>query len=214
MNRNRQKYFVFTEIMQNQWDNTTLDEFVKIREVLSDTGRTKEDKMIGLAAIVQGVSEDTILTMPLAEVEPIFARVQGLDNPPQRGKIRRQYQVGKWALKTADAKTMSVAQWIDFQNYYRADFDKHLKDILSVALVPIGKTYNEGYDIEELKVALGGMYVKDALAVCFFFQRRWLRSMRHTLSYWVGWTTLKGNRELRNKALRLRKEVSDLLRSL
>lgn len=214
MHIKRTKYLVFLEIMRNEWDNITLEQFAQIRAVFADKGKSEEDKMVSLAAIVQGCDEDTILDMPLDKVRPIFARVQGLDNKPQRSKIRKHYQVGKWALLLTEADKMTVSQWIDFQNYYREDIDNHLEDILSVALVPIGKRYNEGYDIKELKEAIKGMPVCDALAVCFFFQKKWLKSMRFILTYLVGWTTMKGEKELRRKALETRREISAMLHSL
>lgn len=200
--------------MANEWNNITLEEFVKIRAVLGDKEKDHEDKMIALAAIVQGVDEETILTMPLDRVQPIFARVQDLEEKPQAGKARKMYQVGKWSLRLTTAKDMTVAQWIDIQNYYREDMEKHLADILSVALVPVGKTYNEGYDIDELKAALWDMPVCDALGVCFFFQRRWLKSTRRTLNCLVGWSALKGQKELKRKSLELRRQVSAMMRSL
>lgn len=200
--------------MTSEWEHITLDEFVQIRAVLGDQGRTQEEKMVGLAAVVEGVSEDTILNMPLPKVQPVFARVRGLDSLPPRSKARRQYQVGGWSLRVSEAQDMSVAQWIDFQNYYREDFEKHLKDILSVALVPLGKTYNEGYDMGKLKGDLGGMRIGDALAVCFFFQKRWLRSTERTLNYWVGLTWMRRQKVLTRAALALRREVSAMRRSL
>lgn len=214
MNEKHTKYFVFTEIMENRWNNTTLAEFVKIRAILGDAERSHEDKLIALAALIQGVDEETILTMPLDRVEPVFEAVQQLNEPPKRSRIRSHYQAGRWALKVTEAKDMTVAQWIDFQNYYRDDMEKHLADILSVALVPVGKKYNEGYDIDALKAALWDMPVGDALAVCFFFQKKWLKSMRRTLSCLAGWTAVKGQRELKETALRLRTEISAMLRSL
>ena len=92
--------------------------------------------------------------------------------------------------------------------------ERHLADILSVALVPVGKKYNEGYEIEGLKADLWSMNVGDALAVCFFFQRKWLRSMRRTLNYLAGRMWMKGQTEMRLKAVRYSREVSDMLRSL
>ncbi len=200
--------------MKSGWDNITLEEFTKIRGILRDSGRNEEDKMVAMAAVLQGVSEDTILDMPLEDVAPVFQMVRELDGMPRRGKIRKHYQVGRWSLKVADGKEINVAQWIDFQNYYREDMEEHLADILSVALVPVGKKYNEGYDIEDLKADLWKMSIPDALAVCFFFQRRWLRSMRRTLNYWAGLMWIKGQKEMRRRAVKYSREVSAILRSL
>ena len=208
---------LFYEKMENQWNNITLEEFGRIQAVLKDEGRSAEDRMIALAAIVQGTDEDTILNMPLDEVRPVFALVQGLDTQPKPSRIRKNYNVGRWRLRVAETKDLSVAQWVDYQNYARAGFEEHTADILSVALVPMGKTYNEGYDIDALKQDLRQMPVCDALAVCFFFQRRYLKSMRRTLNCLAGLATVKKGKEwkrLREKALREKREVSALLRSL
>lgn len=198
----------------NAWNNVTLSEFAQIRAILADEGRTQEDKMIALAAVMQGVDEDTILTMPLDKVQPVFDLVRGLNEKPQHSKVRRSYHLGKWDLVTTD-RQMTVAQWIDFQNFAREDFESHLVDILSVVLVPVGKTYNEGYDMAQLKKDLEGMAIGDALAVCFFFQRKFLKSIKRTLTFLVGATRLKKEtRPLTKICLKLRRETSAMLHSL
>lgn len=200
--------------MKEAWNYISLDEFAKIRAIINDSGRSTEDKQISLAALLQGVDEDTILNMPLAQVQPIFARAMELNEQPQKARPKKVYQVAGWTLCLTEGKDISVAQWVDFQNYGK-DMDNHLADMLSVVLVPKGKTYNEGYDIDKLKADLGAhMSVPEALGVCFFFRRRWLKSTQRTLNFLVGWTTLKGQKELRRKAMKLQREVSDMLRSL
>lgn len=202
--------------MKQVWDNISLGEFAEVRAILADEGRSNEDKQIALAALLQGVSEDELLNMPLDEAREAFTLASSLNTPPQRTRLRQYYQVGAWTLKATQAKDMSVAQWVDFQTYAR-DMERNMVDVLSVALVPTGKTYNTGYNIDKLKDDLRSkMMVPDALAVCFFFQKRWLRSMQRNLNYLVGWTTLKGKKAktLQRKALTLQAEISRLIRSL
>ena len=136
--------------MQNQWEHITVEDFVKIRAILSDTKTAQEDKMVSLAAIVQGVSEETILNLPLSQAQPVFDAVWGLNEHPKRSKYRSEYSFKGWRLKVADTRDMSVAQWVDFQTYGK-DTEKYLLDILSCALVPKGKKYNDGYDIGKLR---------------------------------------------------------------
>lgn len=201
--------------MSNTWEHITVSEFVKIRAIL-DEERDEEDKMISLAALLLGVDEDTILSMPLEKAHKAFELVHGLDSKPQRSKIRKHYTLKGWSLDCIDSTKMTVAQWVDFQTYGK-DMDKHMVEILSCALVPHGKKYNEGYDMEKLKKDLGDMPIGDALAVCFFFQRRWLKSMRRTLTFLVGWMRLKKGPEAkaeRKRALELRRLVSAMLSSL
>ena len=202
--------------MEQVWDNISVGEFAEIRTVLNDTERTAEDKQIAIAALLQGVSEDELLTMPLDEAREAFALANSLDTPPKRSRIRRLYQVGAWTLRATESKDMTVAQWVDFQTFGR-DMEKNLVEILSVALVPNGKIYNTGYDIEALKNDIRNkMMIPDAMAVCFFFQRKWLKSMQRSLNFLVGWTTLKGKKgkELNSKARQTQAEVYRLLRSL
>lgn len=203
--------------MDNLWNQITLNEFSQIRDILADESRDAEDRMVSLAAVVQGVSEEEILTMPLDEVSPVFDLVGQLDSKPTPSRLREIYKVGTWTLRTTDKK-MTLAQWLDFQNYMRAGGDRYA-DILSVVLVPVGKSYNEDYDMAALKSALGQMSVADALAVCFFFQRKYLRSMRRILTFLVGAMKLKkGDRKVKKalikEALKVRRQVSDMLRSL
>lgn len=207
--------YIITE-MKNQWNNITIDEFAQIRAVLTDKGSNQEEKMIRLAAIVKGVSEDTILNLPLAQAQEVFAQVWELNEMPHRNKVCKTYEIGGWKLHLTTKEKMSVAQWVDFQNYYREDFEGHLPEILSVALVPEGKKYNEGYDIGALIQTLRAFPVCDALAVCFFFQKKYLKSMQRTLTYLVGWSSLKGKkgRQIRQAALQTRRQVSDILHSL
>lgn len=200
--------------MEQLWNNISVGEFAEIRTILKDTERSVEDKQVALAAVVQGVTEDELLNMPLAEAAKAFALIGGLDTPPKRSRIRKLYKVGGWVLRVTEAGDMTVAQWVDFQSYGR-DMEENLVDILSVALVPDKMTYNEGYNMAELKADLRTkMMIPDALAVCFFFQQRWLKLMLRSLNYLVGQATLKGWTEQRKKALKVRREVSAMLRSL
>ena len=200
--------------MEQVWDNISVGEFVEIRTILADESRNAEDKQIAIAALLQGISEDELLNMPLDEAREAFALANSLDSPPKRSRIRQLYRVGAWTLRATEAKDMTVAQWVDFQTFGR-DMEKNIVEILSVALVPDKKTYNTGYDIEALKRDIRNkMMLPDALAVCFFFQRRWLKSMQRSLTYLVGWSSLKGWKEQKKKALQSRREVSAMLRSL
>lgn len=202
--------------MEQLWDNISVGEFLDLRTIIADEGRSAEDRQIAIAALLQGVSEDELLTMPLDEAREAFALANSLDTPPKRSRIRRLYQVGAWTLRATESKDMTVAQWVDFQTFGR-DMEKNIVEVLSVALVPNGKTYNEGYDIETLKRDIRNkMMIPDALAVCFFFQRKWLKSMQRNLNFLVGWTMLKGKKakELNGKARQIQAEVYRLLRSL
>lgn len=198
--------------MENAWEHITLNQFKAIRAV-TESDKSGEDKLIAYASVLSGLTEDEILRMPFAQVAPLFEKVRGLDNPPKRGRVRKIYKIKGWELCLTDATRLSVAQWIDYQSFAK-DLDKYMVELASVVLVPKGKTYNEGYDMKALQRDLGEMEISDALSVCFFFQKRWLKSMRITLTFLVGKAIQMKNKEMRQRALEVRKEVSALLSSL
>lgn len=204
--------------MGNIYANMSLGQFTQVRDILKSE-RTADEKMIAMSALLQGISEDELLDMPIAEARQVFQVLDGLDQPPKAAKIRKKYQVGEWILRVSDVQDTCVAQWIDYQQYARMGKDEHMADILSVALVPDGKKYNEDYDIVKLKAdILEHMSIADALAVCFFFQRKYLRSMKRILDYLLGWSQIKlkgeERKEIRRRTLKVRREVSAMLHSL
>lgn len=200
--------------MEN-WREISVNQFKKIRKVMEENKHNPEDysTLLSLASILSGKSEEEILNTPLAEVQPYFSQVWELDTPPKRSRLKKNYKVGEWELTVTDATKLNVAQWIDFQTFSK-DFFGNMIQLLSVVLVPKGKNYNEDYDMSELQSALGEMKIPDAMAVCFFFQKRWLKSMRTTLTFLVGMGYRKKNKELMQRAIAVRKEVSVLLSSL
>lgn len=204
--------------MGNIYQHITLGQFAQIRAI-SESDKAPEDKMVAMAALLQGISEDELLDMPLEKAQEVFRVMEGLDEPPKAARVKKKYQVGAWKLRVCDLQDLCVAQWVDFQQYGRLKAEDHLADTLSVALVPEGKKYNEGYDMAELKKALREkMSVADGLAVCFFFQRRYLKSMRRTLNSLLGAVSLKMRGEerkvLTQRIVEVQREISGMLRSL
>lgn len=72
-----------------------------------------------------------------------------------------------------DIKDLTTGQYIDYQTYMQDNEDfKNLAKVLSVFIVPKGKTYNEGYDVEDVIRELDEhLSIQIALGVCFFFGR-------------------------------------------
>lgn len=63
----------------------------------------------------------------------------------------------------------TVAQYMDFTNYIRREAT--LTDLLTVVVVPEGKTYAEGYDMQQAREDIGTMPLVGAFAVIGFFAR-------------------------------------------
>lgn len=84
----------------------------------------------------------------------------------------------------------TVAQYTDLTNYLKREGEgkARLVDLLAVVVVPEGKMYNEGYDLEQAKADLGELPVTAAFAVVGFFARwstasikTFLRCLTHSM---------------------------------
>ena len=195
------------------WDGVTVEQFVEVRKILKESTLNPEECMIAVAAELAGVTYEELLNMPLEKAAELFEKANQLREEPRRGRLSTHYQVGNVILKLTPVKDLTIAQWVDFQTYGK-DMEKNIVEILSVVLVPEGKKYNEGYDMDMVKMGIRRyMHVPEAMAVCFFFQRALLRSIRHTLNFWCGWTWMKGRKDLTKRALEVRRKVSAILSS-
>lgn len=65
-----------------------------------------------------------------------------------------------------DLSSMSMKQYIDFNNYSKTN---DYVGVLSVFLIPKGKQYNEGYDIEEVRQYILTMSCVNMITIYAFF---------------------------------------------
>lgn len=104
----------------------------------------------------------------------------------------------------------TVAQYTDLTNHIKNQAS--LIDILSVVVVPDGKEYNDGYDMQQAKDDIGTMQLTAAFAVVGFFAR-WSKSSIDTFLRSLTKTILKGKtgKIAPELAAKLKAEVETLL---
>lgn len=119
------------------------------------------DKAVSRIAILSGLTEREVLNLEIPIFQELNQKAKFLEQDAPRNKIASRYEVGDYILiPCKDMRKMTTGQYIDFQAYSK-EADKYIIDILSCFLVPEGMTYNEGYDIEDVKIQ-----IKDNLSVC------------------------------------------------
>jgi len=141
---------------------------------------------VKLISIVYGLDENQVLDLPLSKFEEYERELAFLYRKPKiTGKIPnkivlngRKYEVVK------NAKKLTASQYIDYQSYLKLeDPDSHIAQVLSVFLVPEGEKYGN-YDIEQVVDEISNyLSIQTALDVCFFFRKKYLRSIRNTILY-------------------------------
>ena len=146
-------------------------------EATDDTQRT-----VSVLAILTGKSEDEILNLPLTEYGRLAQIAQFIGTAPHNVPVRAEYKLGEYTLEPViRIKDMTAGQFIDFQQYVK-DEDKDI-ELISCLLIPKGKKYMEGYDIEDLQETLRQhLLTRDAIALKSFFTLSSVASLPNILT--------------------------------
>lgn len=167
------------------WADISIGQFQRIYELQS---RNLEEDVLAFEtlAVVENTTVEVIMDMPVAIVREKMADLQFLYSKPRTGLIKGSYNLGgkKYRVFT-NMNDFTTAQYIDF-NTLNKDYDKHLAQFLSIFIIPDGKKYNNGYDIEVVQADIAKyLSVEDGLTIVNFFMvlcevsmRLMLRSFR------------------------------------
>ena len=108
------------------------------------------DKSTAILQVLTDWSTTDLEGLSLNEYSALVSGCGWLFEQPKPTKMQRTYKIGDFELRLTDAKDICTAQYIDFQAYAK-DMDSYIVELLSALLVPKGKRYGEGYDIERLR---------------------------------------------------------------
>lgn len=169
--------------MKYDWNNLTLGKFIELYQITQN--ETDEDTAImKSAALLNGLSYDEIMDMPLDRTRKLLETVSFLYTEPKKGKPKKKYTFGDMKLiATLKPEKMTTAQYIDFQAICKMG-NEMLAQFMSIFLIPEGHTYNDGYDNDEVVEAIRNyMTAEEALSLADFFVRKCTASMKRTLMY-------------------------------
>lgn len=136
------------------------------------------DAEIATVAILAGTTPDDILDRPLQEVKQMVQDMRFLERTPRVAKVRDEYRLGDTTYTfLKDYTDITVNQYIDFVNTPK-DL-KHLSEHLSIFLIPKGKKYGQGYNLQKVAQDIDQyLMYEDANSLSAFFLRRWRRCTR------------------------------------
>lgn len=183
--------------MIDNYNDLTLGLYLDIDAVLRSEAE-EIDKQIRIIALLSDKTERDILDLPLGDYATLAAKTDFLRHecPPVSAPAR--VIVGDRAyIPTQDFTKISTAQYVDFQTFSKEGTDK-LAELLSVLLIPEGKTYNEGYDFLQEVADVKTLPLPVALSLVGFFFARLSESMQASLTSLEG-LTMKGNKKNRKK---------------
>lgn len=163
------------ELKYKNWKEISINRFKKLQDVISDVPVTDDATLnninsnIAMLSVLCDVDEDTIASLSTSEFVKLVNDSNFLSDMP-KVKITDTYVInGKVYKVFLSLKNMSVAQYIDFQTFYK-DYDKYTRELLACFLIPEGKRYGEDYDIAEVITDIGEhLSIVDANSILFFF---------------------------------------------
>lgn len=163
----------------------SVKQYEAIRE-LADEQLSDLDTQTALLSILFEKTEDEILDLPMEKYQKLAHQAKFILTPPQPNKkVPKRLKInGKKYYILADVNKMSAGQFIDYQSFVKSGTDKHLHNILSCFIIPIGKTYGKDYDPMEVAGEIRDhLDIETAYSLLFFYQMKSKKSLLHTLHY-------------------------------
>lgn len=148
-----------------KWSDITLKKFYQIREILS----VEDDwTALNLIDFLYGVDSQSLPIRELSKFDVSFLK----EEIPEV-KLQKYYTInGVKYNSNFDLTKVTVAQFIDYQNYLKED-EVRLEKLLSVFFMPDGyKDYNSGYDIIKVQEDLLELPIDIAQSIGFFLSRQ------------------------------------------
>lgn len=166
------------------WTELSLKKYNEIKDLYLDTELSDEDRLLYQIRILFDVDP---LKLKTTELRKYIDKMKFLGEKVPKVKLKSTYQLGEntYVLKK-ELKDLSVAQWIDFQNFLKdgSDTDNYA-NLLSIFFFPKGETeYGENYDIEQVRQDINNhLSIAEAMSISSFFLTYRKKSLLRFLLY-------------------------------
>lgn len=147
------------------WSDITLKQFYEIKDILS----IEDDwTYLNLIDCIYGVD---CQNLPISELKKY--NIEFIKDPIPKVKLEKFYTInGTKYNSNCDLTKVTVAQFIDYQNYLK-ETEPKLEKLLSVFFIPEGyKDYNTDYDIIQVQKDLLDLPIDVAQSIGFFFSQQ------------------------------------------
>lgn len=179
------------ELKYKNWKEISVNTFKKLQANINNAEEDGDNmlnnlnKEIAMLAVLCDVDEDAIANLTQNEFSKLLTQTNFLADMP-KVKVTDKYRINGADYQVfLSLKQMTVSQYIDFQTFY-ADTEKYFCELLACFLIPKGKKYGEGYDIDVVVRDIGEhLSIVDANSILFFFALLYRSLTKAMLSYSV-----------------------------
>ena len=178
------------ELKYKNWNDITIGVYKKLQQLLDfektdDIVMDELNQSITMLSVLCDVDEDVIADLTTDEFKALVAQCGFLNNIP-KVKINDKYTInGVEYTVQFNVQDMTMAQYIDYQTFIKEQ-DKYISNILACFLIPKGKKYGDGYNLQEVVNDIENYFsIVDAHSVCFFFTLLFQSLTKVMLTYLV-----------------------------
>lgn len=198
------------------WENISIDKYYEIKDILDDEEDDDITKNVKMVALITDMDENEVWNMDMAEAGEYISRLQFLNKFELPDNPNMKFNLPGYQLKVMkDVSKISVAQYVDFQNFVKLPLREGMEKILSIFLIPENCKYNEGYDIIDLqKVIRENISFRVAEGLLSFFIEKYGELLIHSLVYCRRQVRKTKDPEMMEKFKKTEKEIQQKLDSL
>lgn len=197
------------KLVHGDWKDVSINLFYQIKKIM-DADLEETDRKIKILALLMDETEEEFSGRKIGEVQELAEQLNFMQKDPfiKTNDVKTLFINGaEYELRTK-LEDYSVAQYVDFQNYIK-DGQNNLARMLSTVIIPVGKKYNDGYDIEELIQNIGdNLSIAHANYIMFFFTKKLVSSIKVTQASLV-WLKkmMNWNKKMQMKKMWLKKKI-------
>lgn len=200
------------KLVHGDWKDVSINLFFEIKKIM-DADLEETDRKIKILALLMDETEEEFSGRKIGEVQELAEQLNFMQKDPfiKTNDVKTLFINGaEYELRTK-LEDYSVAQYVDFQNYIK-DGQNNLARMLSTVIIPVGKKYNDGYDIEEVIQNIGeNLSIAHANYIMFFFTKKLVSSIKVTQGSLV-WLKkmMNWNKKMQMKKMWLKKKIQKL----
>ena len=195
--------------MIDNYRNLPVGKWLEIFELSKDENVDELEQQVKTIAILTGLTEDEVLDLPIMEYKSLASKTKFLEKEYEgKLQIAKSYGLnGMELIPVKDFNKITTAQYVDYQTFSK-EGDMYLVQTLSTLLVPKGKKYNDGYDMDAVQEAIReNLSVADVLSLYAFFLTKWVKSIKDSQTYLDKEIKKIPNKEMREKLMKQMQEI-------
>lgn len=193
----------------DNYRNLPVGKWLEILELSKDENVDALEQQVKTIAILTGLAEDEVLDLPIMEYKSLASKTKFLEKEYEgKLQIAKSYGLnGMELIPVKDFNKITTAQYVDYQTFSK-EGDMYLVQTLSTLLVPKGKKYNDGYDMDAVQEAIReNLSVADVLSLYAFFLTKWVKSIKDSQTYLDKEIKKIPNKEMRAKLMKQMQEI-------